>query len=101
MDARIPPGFSGRIPLAVVVVDAAGRVSHWSTGARRLFGPSRFEAVGRPAADLLPVVGALESAAPRDPAPGSGAAYPPEGADGPGLDDPLDGGGPYPTAGRA
>ncbi|WP_031518145.1 ATP-binding SpoIIE family protein phosphatase [Streptomyces sp. NRRL F-5123] len=106
MDARIPPDFSGRIPLAVIVVDAAGRVSHWSTGARRLFGPSRVEAVGRPAADLLPVAGALENAAPEPPA--SGPAYPAGGRSGFGdlgdlgdLDDPLDGAGPYPTAGRA
>ncbi|MER7173187.1 ATP-binding SpoIIE family protein phosphatase [Streptomyces mesophilus] len=50
---------TGRIPLAVVVVDGAGLVSHWSTGARRLFGHAREEAVGRPAVDLLPVSGAL------------------------------------------
>ncbi|WP_408056374.1 ATP-binding SpoIIE family protein phosphatase [Streptomyces mesophilus] len=50
---------TGRIPLAVVVVDGAGLVSHWSTGARRLFGHTREEAVGRPAVDLLPVSGAL------------------------------------------
>ncbi|GAA4893831.1 GAF domain-containing protein [Streptomyces coeruleoprunus] len=50
---------AGRIPLAVVVVDREGLVSHWSTGARRLFGPAREDAVGRPAADLLPVSGAL------------------------------------------
>ncbi|MFE6754203.1 PAS domain-containing protein, partial [Streptomyces sp. NPDC057684] len=49
----------GRVPLAVVVVDASGLVSHWSTGARRLFGPAREDAVGRPATDLLPVSGAL------------------------------------------
>ncbi|MFJ6539515.1 SpoIIE family protein phosphatase [Streptomyces sp. NPDC091385] len=60
-----PPGRGaddtapGRIPLAVVVVDRAGLVSHWSSGARRLFGPGREDAVGRPAADLLPVAGAL------------------------------------------
>ncbi|MEV7084870.1 SpoIIE family protein phosphatase [Streptomyces sp. NPDC093085] len=57
-----PPEFSvadGRIPLAVVVVDGDGLVSHWSSGARRLFGPAREEAVGRPAADLMPVAGAL------------------------------------------
>ncbi|MYY00250.1 SpoIIE family protein phosphatase [Streptomyces sp. SID486] len=60
-----PPGrgigdtAAGRIPLAVVVVDRAGAVSHWSSGARRLFGVDREDAVGRPAADLLPVSGAL------------------------------------------
>ncbi|MFJ8696195.1 PAS domain S-box protein [Streptomyces roseolilacinus] len=65
MDSGTPRAVSepapeeGRVPLAVVVVDHEGRISHWSTGARRLFGPSREEAVGRPAADLLPVSGAL------------------------------------------
>lgn len=49
----------GRIPLAVVVVDRAGLVSHWSTGARRLFGTTKDDAVGHPALDLLPVSGAL------------------------------------------
>ncbi|MER7347434.1 SpoIIE family protein phosphatase [Streptomyces aurantiacus] len=44
-------GVSGRVPLAVVVVDAGGLVSHWSTGARRLFGHTKEEAVGRPAGD--------------------------------------------------
>ncbi|MFF0450847.1 SpoIIE family protein phosphatase [Streptomyces sp. NPDC004609] len=70
MDSGVPPrvprqyAVSGRIPLAVVVVDGAGLVSHWSTGARRLFGPTREEAVGRPAADLLPVAGALPDGPP-------------------------------------
>ncbi|MFI6698167.1 SpoIIE family protein phosphatase [Streptomyces sp. NPDC050509] len=65
MDRGIPPGpperfaAAGRIPLAVVVVDGDGLVSHWSSGARRLFGPTRDEAVGQPAADLMPVAGAL------------------------------------------
>ncbi|MFF8960964.1 PAS domain-containing protein [Streptomyces sp. NPDC014894] len=49
----------GPIPLAAVVVDGDGLVSHWSAGARRLFGPAREDAVGRPALDLLPVAGAL------------------------------------------
>ncbi|GGZ32815.1 hypothetical protein GCM10010387_28620 [Streptomyces inusitatus] len=80
----------GRIPLAVVVVDGDGLVSHWSTGARRLFGPAREEAVGRPALDLLPVCGALA-------ADGEYAAY----DGGPGLDAPLTGRTPYATAGRA
>ncbi|WP_093798411.1 SpoIIE family protein phosphatase [Streptomyces sp. Wb2n-11] len=52
---------SGRIPLAVAVVDGDGLVSHWSSGAQRLFGPRREDAVGAPAADLLPVFGALTS----------------------------------------
>ncbi|MFE0426124.1 SpoIIE family protein phosphatase [Streptomyces sp. NPDC058953] len=88
MDSGVPPtgprqyAADGRIPLAVVVVDGGGRVSHWSTGARRLFGPSREDAVGRPATDLLPVSGAL--------GPG---AYP--GTGGPGApDDPHDPGDP-------
>ncbi len=51
--------MSGRIPLAVVVVDTEGLVSHWSSGAGRLFGRPREDAVGRAAADLLPVSGAL------------------------------------------
>ncbi|MEE1926929.1 SpoIIE family protein phosphatase [Streptomyces sp. TRM 70351] len=53
------PSRTGRVPLAVVVVDGTGAVSHWSTGARRLFGPAREEAVGRPAVDLMPVSGAF------------------------------------------
>ncbi|MFD5112369.1 SpoIIE family protein phosphatase [Streptomyces sp. NPDC058391] len=65
MDRGIPPGLprplaaAGRVPLAVVVVDGDGLVSHWSTGARRLFGRAREDAVGRPAGDLMPVAGAL------------------------------------------
>ncbi|WP_313884391.1 PAS domain-containing protein [Streptomyces tropicalis] len=50
---------AGRVPPAVAVVDRAGLVSHWSSGARRLFGVPREHAVGRPAVDLLPVSGAL------------------------------------------
>ncbi|MCX2971567.1 MULTISPECIES: SpoIIE family protein phosphatase [Streptomyces] len=53
------PVHTGRVPLAVVVVDATGAVSHWSTGARKLFGVPRAAAVGRPAAELLPVSGAF------------------------------------------
>lgn len=67
MDSGTPPlrarprgAVAGRIPLAVVVVDADGLVSHWSSGARRLFGHSREDAVGRPADDLMPVSGALD-----------------------------------------
>ncbi|WP_338702090.1 SpoIIE family protein phosphatase [Streptomyces sp. Q6] len=78
----------GRVPLAVVVVDQAGHVSHWSTGARRLFGPSREEAVGRPATDLLPVTGALPE-------------YGPYEGIGHDLEDSLDGRTSYPAAGRA
>ncbi|CAG6396203.1 SpoIIE family protein phosphatase [Streptomyces cocklensis] len=103
MDRRNPAGLSGRIPLAVIVVDDAGMVSHWSTGARRLFGRSRQDAVGQPAVDLLPVVGALEGAAGQDAGSpdGRGVAYPSEEDYGPGLEASLAGGGSYPTAGRA
>jgi len=94
MDRRIAPGTSGRVPLAVIVVDAAGLVSHWSTGARRLFGWAREEAVGRAAADLLPVGGVLAES-------DHGAAYPRQDALGPDLESSLAGGSPYPAAGRA
>ncbi|MCX5371926.1 SpoIIE family protein phosphatase [Streptomyces sp. NBC_00103] len=94
---------AGRVPLAVVVVDREGLVSHWSTGARRLFGVVKEEAIGRPAIDLLPVSGALPE--PDDDLPGGGydgygdyAAY--DGL-GPGLDSSLDRGLGYPAAGRA
>ncbi|MFJ4918788.1 SpoIIE family protein phosphatase [Streptomyces sp. NPDC088725] len=65
MDSGFPPdpprhfATAGRIPLAVVVVDGDGLVSHWSAGARRLFGHSKEQAVGRPAGDLMPVAGGL------------------------------------------
>ncbi|KOV96401.1 SpoIIE family protein phosphatase [Streptomyces sp. NRRL B-3648] len=89
---------AGRIPLAVVVVDRAGTVSHWSSGARRLFGVPREDAVGQPAADLLPVSGALpddldESAPP--------AAHPLHDGPGPDLETSLGGQTGYATAGRA
>ncbi|GAA2770771.1 SpoIIE family protein phosphatase [Streptomyces rameus] len=102
-----PPGrgigetAAGRIPLAVVVVDRAGLVSHWSSGARRLFGVDREDAVGHPAADLLPVSGALpeDPHEPRD----RTAADAHFGYDGPGpdLESSLGGHSGYPTAGRA
>ncbi|MFG1811829.1 SpoIIE family protein phosphatase [Streptomyces sp. NPDC049040] len=106
MDRRHPTGLSGRIPLAVIVVDATGLVSHWSTGARRLFGRSRQDAVGRPAADLLPVVGALEGATGQDSGVplqrgATAAAYPSEEDCGRGLEASLAAAGSYPTAGRA
>ncbi|MES9522579.1 SpoIIE family protein phosphatase [Streptomyces capoamus] len=89
---------AGRMPLAVVVVDRAGTVSHWSSGARRLFGVSRDDAVGRPAADLLPVSGALPDDLDGD-APA--ATHPlPEGP-GPDLESSLGGHSGYATAGRA
>ncbi|MFD9390758.1 SpoIIE family protein phosphatase [Streptomyces sp. NPDC060000] len=100
------PADAARVPLAVVVVDREGLVSHWSTGARRLFGVAKEEAIGRPAIDLLPVSGALPE--PDDDLPGGGygghggyediAAY--DGL-GPGLDSSLDRGLGYPAAGRA
>ncbi|GAA1359874.1 ATP-binding SpoIIE family protein phosphatase [Streptomyces beijiangensis] len=86
---------AGRIPLAVVVVDGQGLVSHWSTGARRLFGRPREEAVGLPALDLMPVSGALSE-------DGSYDGYDPVyGELGPGLDATLNGLTSYPAAGRA
>ncbi|NEA98228.1 SpoIIE family protein phosphatase [Streptomyces sp. SID13726] len=88
---------AGRVPLAVVVVDRDGLVSHWSRGARRLFGATREEAIGRPAADLLPVSGALPDAEDTPPY-GAYAAY--DGL-GPDLESSLDGGLSYPAAGRA
>ncbi|WP_055697937.1 SpoIIE family protein phosphatase [Streptomyces silaceus] len=83
---------AGRIPLAVVVVDGAGLVSHWSVGARRLFGEDKEAAVGRPVGDLLPVHGAI----PEDREPYG--AY--DGL-GPDLETSLDGRICYPAAGRA
>ncbi|WP_405895668.1 SpoIIE family protein phosphatase [Streptomyces sp. NBC_00104] len=104
--AKIGPGAGdgtaehaapGRIPLAVVLVDRAGLVSHWSTGARRLFGTAKDDAVGRPALDLLPVSGALPD---DDDIPPHGAygGYDALGHD---LETSLDGHLSYPAAGRA
>ncbi|MEW2305006.1 SpoIIE family protein phosphatase [Streptomyces sp. NPDC006655] len=90
-------GTVGRIPLAVVVVDRAGRVSHWSTGARRLFGAAREEAIGRAVLDLLPVSGALPEEDESTPY-GAYAAY--DGL-GPDLEASLDGRLNFPAAGRA
>ncbi|MDX3746349.1 SpoIIE family protein phosphatase [Streptomyces sp. AK08-02] len=90
---------AGRIPLAVVVVDREGLVSHWSRGARRLFGASKEEALGRPAVDLLPVSGALPDTEDENTTPyGSYTAY--DGL-GPDLESSLDGRLAYRTAGRA
>lgn len=88
---------AGRVPLAVVAVDRDGLVSHWSTGARRLFGVSRQDAVGHPAVDLLPVSGVLPE---EDETAlyGAHAAY--DGL-GPDLESSLDGRLSYPAAGRA
>ncbi|MFC9286230.1 SpoIIE family protein phosphatase [Streptomyces sp. NPDC057052] len=98
-DSGAPPGAAdtGRVPLAVVVVDRAGLVSHWSSGARRLFGVPREEAIGEPAIDLLPVSGALPDIDDHlpydDHAPCDGL--------GPGPGNSLDRGLGYPAAGRA
>ncbi|MEV5915146.1 SpoIIE family protein phosphatase [Streptomyces chartreusis] len=88
---------SGRIPLAVVVVDREGMVSHWSSGARRLFGATKEEALGRPAVDLLPVSGAL----PEDDDPSLYGAYGAYDGLGHDLETSLDGRLYYPAAGRA
>ncbi|MEU6064392.1 SpoIIE family protein phosphatase [Streptomyces sp. NPDC047082] len=88
---------AGRIPLAVVVVDRDGLVSHWSTGARRLFGAPKEEAVGRSVLDLLPVSGALPENDEITPY-GAYSAY--DGL-GPNLESSLDGRLNYPAAGRA
>lgn len=85
---------AGRVPLAVVVVDTDGLVSHWSTGARRLFGITRAQAVGCPAGEILPVSGVLP--------PGDGPSAEAERADpGPALDSSLSGDFAYPAAGSA
>ncbi|WP_338895067.1 SpoIIE family protein phosphatase [Streptomyces sp. TG1A-60] len=96
-DGTAEHAAAGRVPLAVVVVDRGGLVSHWSSGARRLFGTSRDDAVGRPALDLLPVSGALPEI---DGTPPLGAygAYDALGHD---LESSLDGQLSYPAAGRA
>ncbi|MEV5550354.1 SpoIIE family protein phosphatase [Streptomyces sp. NPDC052309] len=92
-----PGAAPGRVPLAVVVVDHDGLVSHWSRGARLLFALPKEEAIGRPAPDLLPVSGAL--AEDDDTTPyGSWTARDDLG---PGLEASLDGRLSYPAAGRA
>ncbi|MEU5886989.1 SpoIIE family protein phosphatase [Streptomyces sp. NPDC047461] len=102
-DGAVEHAAAGRIPLAVVVVDRDGLVSHWSRGARRLFGATKEQALGRPAADLLPVAGALPDLDDLDdlddPMPyGVYAAY--DGL-GPDLESSLGGRLSYPAAGRA
>ncbi|MFF3458375.1 SpoIIE family protein phosphatase [Streptomyces sp. NPDC002730] len=100
MHSGVPPtppreyAVAGRIPLAVVVVDGDGLVSHWSTGAKRLFGPTREQAVGQPVVELLPVTGALAG-------DGEYEAHHDYGGLGPGLDASLNGLTSYPAAGRA
>lgn len=98
---RTPPpsgAMTGRVPLAVAVVDADGLVSHWSTGARRLFGVTRHEAVGCPAGELLPIPGVLgrvekEGGSGGGPGPDCGLGSEPDGPPGGNLS--------YPAAGRA
>ncbi|MFF2961704.1 SpoIIE family protein phosphatase [Streptomyces sp. NPDC057963] len=102
MDLGVPPqrtpqprgAAAGRVPLAVVVVDADGLVSHWSTGARRLFGLTRQQAVGCPAGELLPVSGALRQ-------PGGIEDDGDRGGFGPEPDGSPSGTVAYPAAGRA
>lgn len=91
-------GGLGRIPLAVVVVDQDGLVSHWSSGARRLFALPKEDALGRPAIDLLPVTGVLPEEEHEESPYGPYAPY--DGL-GPGLGASLGGGLAYPAAGRA
>jgi serine phosphatase RsbU (regulator of sigma subunit)/anti-sigma regulatory factor (Ser/Thr protein kinase) len=90
-------GTAGRIPLAVVVVDRDGLVSHWSTGARRLFALAKEEAIGRPAVDLLPVSGAL----PEEDVAALYRPYTDYDGLGPDLASSLGGRLSYPAAGRA
>ncbi|MGP4011874.1 SpoIIE family protein phosphatase [Streptomyces sp. 4N124] len=97
-DGAAEPAAAGRIPLAVVVVDRDGLVSHWSTGARRLFGAAKEDAIGRPALDLLPVSGALPEEDDVTLYGADAAAY--DGL-GPDLESSLDGRLSYPAAGRA
>ncbi|MFF4571726.1 SpoIIE family protein phosphatase [Streptomyces sp. NPDC001410] len=102
-----PPGrgagdaAAGRVPLGVVVVDRDGLVSHWSSGARRLFGVDREDAIGRPAADLLPVSGALSDDLPDDALPDTYGLHQARDRHGPDLESSLDGRTGYATAGRA
>ncbi|MEV6168524.1 SpoIIE family protein phosphatase [Streptomyces sp. NPDC051954] len=98
MDAEAESAAAGRIPLAVVVVDRDGLVSHWSRGARRLFGAAKEDAIGRPVLDLLPVSGALPEEETVTPYGAYVAAY--DGL-GPDLESSLDGQLSYPAAGRA
>ncbi|WP_428935786.1 SpoIIE family protein phosphatase [Streptomyces sp. ACT015] len=91
------PSGAGRVPLAVVVVDRAGLVSHWSRGARRLFGVTKEQAIGSTAVDLLPVAGALPDEDETGPY-GEHGSY--DGL-GPGVESALGARFSYPAAGRA
>ncbi|MFD0291476.1 SpoIIE family protein phosphatase [Streptomyces sp. NPDC127118] len=106
MEPEVPPqrtpssrdAMTGRVPLAVAVVDTNGLVSHWSSGARRLFGVTRQQAVGCPAGELLPVTGVLDRAE-EEGRPGAGPV--PDCGLGAALDGPPGGSLLYPAAGRA
>ncbi|MFH8408759.1 SpoIIE family protein phosphatase [Streptomyces sp. NPDC018019] len=50
-------GMCGRLPLGVVIADADGLVAHWSSGAGRLLGVERHEAIGSPLSERVPVLG--------------------------------------------
>ncbi|MGW3522218.1 SpoIIE family protein phosphatase [Streptomyces olivaceus] len=103
-DDPVADPLAGRVPLAVVVVDRDGLVSHWSRGARRLFGLPREEAIGRPASDLLPVSGVVPDVGAEDDDTDALHSYDAYAADdglGPGLESSLDGRLSYPAAGRA
>ncbi|MFG2312324.1 hypothetical protein ACGFS9_27200 [Streptomyces sp. NPDC048566] len=93
-----PDGTAGRIPLAAVLMDRDGLVSHWSGGAGRLFGAASGEALGRPVSDLLPVSGALPEEDGDRTLFGGFAAY--DGL-GPGPQSPPAERHSYPAAGRA
>ncbi|MBZ6291264.1 SpoIIE family protein phosphatase [Streptomyces olivaceus] len=103
-DDPVADPLAGRVPLAVVVVDRDGLVSHWSRGARRLFGLPREEAIGRPASDLLPVSGVVPDVGAEDDDTDALHSYDAYAADdglGPGRESSLDGRLSYPAAGRA
>ncbi|KAA6223814.1 GAF domain-containing protein [Streptomyces albofaciens JCM 4342] len=50
-------GMCGRLPLGVVIADRDGLVAHWSSGAGRLLGVERQEAIGSPLLRRVPVFG--------------------------------------------
>ncbi|MFC8569337.1 SpoIIE family protein phosphatase [Streptomyces sp. NPDC057245] len=92
---------AGRVPLAVVVVDRDGLVSHWSRGATRLFGLPKEDAIGRSAPDLLPVSGVLAETGTEDDDSDPYDSYGAYDGLGPGLESSLHGRLSYPAAGRA
>ncbi|MGP4112824.1 hypothetical protein ACTWP5_18190, partial [Streptomyces sp. 4N509B] len=68
------PASVDPVPLAVAVIDGAGVVTHWHTDAGRLFGIAAEEAVGRPAATVLPASLSSGLATPSGGAGGNGHA---------------------------